>query len=58
VPLLRGFSKVDEGGEIAIPSNIREKYRVREYQQLLPFYNKKRARFEELKKYLVSPVKV
>ena len=25
MPLLRGFSKVDEGGEIFIPSNIREK---------------------------------
>jgi len=24
VPLLRGFSKVEEGGEIAIPSNIRK----------------------------------
>jgi len=37
---------------------IKDVNRVREYQQLLSFYNKKRARFEELKKYLVSPVKV
>jgi len=31
---------------------------VREYQKLLPFYNKNKERFEELGKYLVSPIAV
>jgi len=39
-------------------TEVKDVDKVREYQQLLPFYSKKRARFEGLKKYLVSPVKV
>ncbi|MFH1519221.1 MAG: hypothetical protein ABIE75_01440, partial [Candidatus Omnitrophota bacterium] len=39
-------------------TEVKDVDKVREYQQLLPFYNKKRARFEELKRYLISPVKV
>jgi len=39
-------------------TEVKDIDKVREYQQLLPFYNKKRARFEELKRYLISPVKV
>ncbi len=30
--------------------------KVREYQRLLPFYNKQRERFEELCRYLISPI--
>lgn len=35
---------------------IKNIQRVREYQKLLPFYNKNKERFEELGKYLVSPI--
>jgi hypothetical protein len=35
---------------------IKKIQRVREYQKLLPFYNKNKERFEELGKYLVSQI--
>jgi hypothetical protein len=35
---------------------IKKIQRVREYQKLLPFYNKNKERFEELEKYLVSQI--
>ncbi|MEW6003616.1 MAG: hypothetical protein AB1638_13355 [Nitrospirota bacterium] len=44
-----------------LPKNIQIKEikdadRVREYQELLPFYNKNQERFEELARYLISKV--
>lgn len=44
-----------------LPKNIQIKEikdadRVREYQELLPFYNKNQERFEELGRYLISKV--
>ena len=35
---------------------IKEMDRVREYQRLLPFYNKNKRKFEELGRYLVSQI--
>jgi len=37
---------------------IKDADKVKEYQNLLPFYNKNRQRFEELGRYLMSCVKV
>ena len=37
---------------------IKNADKVKEYQNLLPFYNKNRQRFEELGRYLISCVKV
>lgn len=37
---------------------IKDIKKVREYQKLLPYYNKKREQFEELGRYLVSKVEV
>ena len=37
---------------------LKDRERVMEYQKLVPFYNKKKDRFEELSRYLISPVKV
>lgn len=44
-----------------LPKNIQIKEikdadRIREYQELLPFYNKNQERFEELGRYLISKV--
>lgn len=44
-----------------LPQNIRiieikDTKKVKEYQKLLPFYNKNRERFEELSRYLISPI--
>ncbi len=44
-----------------LPKNIlirevKDAEKVKEYQRLLPFYNKNKERFEELGRYLVSPV--
>jgi hypothetical protein len=36
---------------------IKDTAKVREYQRLLPFYNKNKERFEELGRYLVSEIK-
>ena len=36
---------------------IKDVQKMNEYQRLLPFYRKHRARFEELGRYLVSEVK-
>jgi len=36
---------------------IKNAEKVKEYQKLLPFYSKNRERFEELGKYLVSPIR-
>ena len=43
-----------------LPENIqiievKDTDKVREYQRLLPFYNKNKERFEELSRYLISP---
>ena len=35
---------------------IKDVNKVREYQKLLPFYNKSRERFEELGRYLISEI--
>jgi hypothetical protein len=35
---------------------IKDADKIREYQRLLPFYNKNRKRFEELNRYLVSEI--
>lgn len=35
---------------------IKDTQKVREYQKTLPFYNKNKKRFEELRKYLVSEI--
>ena len=37
---------------------LKDREKVMEYQKLVPFYNKKKDRFEELSRYLISPVKV
>lgn len=37
-------------------TEIKDVNKVREYQRLLPFYNKNRKRFEELSRYLVSEI--
>ncbi len=37
---------------------LKDREKVMEYQRLVPFYNKKKDRFEELSRYLISPVKV
>lgn len=37
---------------------IKDIEKVREYQKLLPFYNKNRERFEELGRYLISRIGV
>ena len=37
---------------------LKDREKVVEYQKLVPFYNKKKERFEELGRYLISPVKV
>jgi len=35
---------------------LKDREKVVEYQKLVPFYNKKKERFEELSRYLISPV--
>jgi len=37
---------------------LKDREKVVEYQKLVPFYNKNKERFEELGRYLISPVKV
>lgn len=37
---------------------IKDTDRVREYQRLFPFYNRNKSRFEELGKYLISPINI
>lgn len=37
---------------------LKDGEKIREYQRLLPFYNKNKERFEELSRYLISPVNV
>lgn len=37
---------------------MKDPQKVKEYQQLLPFYNRNRKRFEELSKYLLSKVEI
>lgn len=37
---------------------LKDGEKIREYQRLLPFYHKKKERFEELGRYLISPIKV
>ena len=37
---------------------LKDREKVMEYQRLVPFYNKNKERFEELARYLISPVKV
>ncbi len=37
---------------------LKDPRKVREYQQLLPFYSKNRGRFEELSKYLIAKVEI
>ena len=37
---------------------LKNREKVVEYQKLVPFYNKNKERFEELSRYLISPVKV
>jgi len=37
---------------------LKDREKVVEYQKLVPFYNKKKERFEELGRYLISPAKV
>jgi len=37
---------------------LKDRERVMEYQRLAPSYNKKKDQFEELSRYLISPVKV
>jgi len=37
---------------------IKDTDKVREYQKLLPFYNKNKERFEELSRYLISKVDI
>jgi len=37
---------------------LKDREKVMEYQRLVPFYNKNKERFEELSRYLISPVKV
>jgi len=37
-------------------TEIKDTEKVREYQKLLPFYNKNRERFEELSRYLTSEI--
>jgi len=37
---------------------IKDTEKVREYQKLIPFYNKNRERFEELGRYLISKIEV
>ena len=47
--------KTKLSGDIQI-KEIKDTQKVKEYQQLLPFYNKHRRRFEELSRYLISQV--
>ena len=35
---------------------IKDRGKVKEYQRLLPFYKRNKARFEELTQYLISPI--
>ena len=35
---------------------IKDREKVKEYQRLLPFYKRNKARFEELTQYLISPI--
>ena len=35
---------------------IKDTQKIKEYQRLLPFYNKHKEQFEELSRYLVSPI--
>jgi len=35
---------------------IKDSEKVKEYQRLLPFYKRNKARFEELGRYLISPI--
>ena len=44
-------------GDIQI-KEIKDAQKIKQYQQLLPFYSKNRNRFEELGKYLISKVEV
>ena len=37
---------------------LKDREKVMEYQRLVPFYNKNKERFEELARYLISPVNV
>lgn len=37
---------------------VKDREKVMEYQKLVLFYNKNKERFEELSRYLISPVKV
>jgi len=37
---------------------IKDTKKVKEYQELLPFYNKHKERFDELSKYLISKVEI
>ena len=37
---------------------LKDGEKIREYQRLLPFYHKNKERFEELSRYLISPLKV
>ena len=37
---------------------LKDREKVAEYQRFLPFYSKNKERFEELGRYLISPVKV
>jgi hypothetical protein len=37
-------------------TEIKDTEKIREYQKLLPFYNKNRERFEELSRYLTSEI--
>jgi len=39
-------------------TEIKDTEKVREYQKLIPFYNKNRERFEELGRYLISKIEV
>ena len=42
-------------GDIQI-KEIKDTQKVKEYQQLFPFYNKQKERIKELSEYLISPV--
>lgn len=37
---------------------LKDREKVVEYQRLVPFYNRKKERFEELGEYLISPIEV
>lgn len=39
-------------------TEIKDADKVREYQRLLPFYNKNKERFEELSRYIISKVDI